>query len=75
MYPVVPPHVPLGLIVSPEADGVGEGVVAEGVGVGVVVEGVGVGVAVEDNDDKVVAGQVPNAGWQPVPQCAASDPQ
>jgi len=67
VYPVVPPHVPLGLIVSPEADGVGEGVVAEGVGVGVVVEGVGVGV-VEDKDDEVVAGHIPKAGWHPVPQ-------
>lgn len=36
--------------------------------------GVGDGEDEEDEDD-AVAGQVPNAVWQPVPQCAASDPQ
>lgn len=37
--------------------------------------GVGVGLEVEDDDDDIVAGQVPKSSWQPVPQCAASDPQ
>lgn len=38
-------------------------------------EGVGVGLGVEDDDDETVAGQVPNSGWQPAPQWAASLPQ
>ncbi len=56
---------------SPDGVGVGVGV-AVGVGVGV---GDGVGVGVGVGVDELVAGQVPNAVWQPVPQCAASEPQ
>jgi len=57
--------------VSPDGVGVGVGV-AVGVGVGV---GDGVGVGVGVGVDELVAGQVPIAVWQPVPQCAASEPQ
>ena len=35
---------------------------------------IGVGDATGE-EDGTAAGQVPKAGWQPVPQCAASEPQ